>query len=123
MGAYSYILPSVFEPPSDSKSGQEGVPAVPIAVNTPSVEPRGTSRKSTSNLCRGCTSPFVAGVAGKPRIQRLREFADMATKDKAKDKEPGRRLSDKNYPSTLTPREQARPLLRSGNIRRGRLTD
>ena len=38
---YSYILPSVFEPPSDSKSGQEGVPAVPIAVNPPSVEPRG----------------------------------------------------------------------------------
>ena len=88
MGAYNYTLPSVFEPPSDSKSGQEGDPAVPIPVNTPSVEPRGTSRKSTSDLCRGCTSPFVAGVAGKPRIQRLREFADTATKGKAKDKEP-----------------------------------
>ena len=31
---------------------------------------------------------FVAGVAGKPRIQRPGEFADTATKDKAKDKEP-----------------------------------
>ena len=89
MGAYRNTLPSVFEPPSDSKSGQEGDPTVPIAVNTPSVEPRGTSRKSTSDLCRGCTSPLVAGVAGKPRIQRLREFADTATKNKDKDKEPG----------------------------------
>ena len=33
-------------------------------------------------------SPFVAGVAGKPRIQRPGKFADTATKDKAKDKEP-----------------------------------
>ena len=87
MGAYSYTLPSVFEPPSDSQPGPEGAPAEPIAVNTPAVDPRGTSSKSTSDLCCGCTSPFVAGVAGKPRIQRPRGFADTATKDKAKDKE------------------------------------
>jgi hypothetical protein len=88
MGAYSYTLPCVFESPSDSQPGQEGAPAEPIAVNTPAVEPRGTSSKSTSDPCHGCTSPFVAGVAGKPRIQRPREFAVAATKDKAKDKEP-----------------------------------
>jgi hypothetical protein len=85
MGAYSYTLISVFEPPSDSKPGQEGGPAEPVAVNTPAVEPLGTSSKSTSYLCSGCTSPFVAGVA---RIQRPRGFADTATKDRDKDKEP-----------------------------------
>ncbi len=67
---------------------QRGVPAEPIAVNTPAVEPWGTSSKSTSKLCSGCTSPIVAGVAGKPRLQRPRGFAYTATKDKAKDKEP-----------------------------------
>ena len=72
MGAYSYTLPCVFEPPSDSQPGLEGAPAEPIAVNTPAVEPRRTSSKSTSYPCRGCTSSFVAGVAGKPRIQRPR---------------------------------------------------
>ena len=41
MGAYSYTLISVFEPPSDSKPGQEGGPAEPVAVNTPAVEPLG----------------------------------------------------------------------------------
>ena len=88
MGAYSFTPLSVFEPPSDIKPGPEGDPAGPIAVNTRAVEPRGTSSKSTSDPCHGCTSPFVAGVAGKPRIQRPREFAVAATKDKAKDKEP-----------------------------------
>jgi hypothetical protein len=34
----------------------------------------------------GC--PFVTGAAGKPRTQRPRGFANIATKDKAKDKEP-----------------------------------
>jgi hypothetical protein len=92
MGAYSYTPLSGFEPPSDIKPGPEpgpeGDPAGPIAVNTCAVEPLGTSSKSTSDPCSGCTSPFVAGVAGKPRIQRPREFAVAATKDKAKDKEP-----------------------------------
>jgi len=88
MGAYSFTPLSVFEPPSDIKPGPEGDPTGPIAVNTRAVEPRGTSSKSTSDPCHGCTSPFVAGVAGKPRIQRPREFAVAATKDKAKDKEP-----------------------------------
>ena len=104
MGAYSYTLPIVFEPPSYSKPGPEGGPPEPIAVNTHAVKPLGTSSKSTSDLCRGCTSPFVAGVAGKPRIQRPGESA--ATKDKAKDKRPTRSpgrclrsyLSDKNCP-------------------------
>ncbi len=64
-----------------------GVPAEPIAVNTPAVEPWGTGSKSTSDNCSGCTSPFVAGITGKPRIQRPRGLANTATKDKAKDKE------------------------------------
>ena len=76
MGAYSYTLPSVFEPQSDSKLGTEGGSAEPIAVNPLAVKQRGTSSKSTSDLCRGCTSPFVAEVAGKPRIQRPGESAD-----------------------------------------------
>ena len=42
MEAFVYFLPSVFEPPSDSKPGPEGGPAGPIAVNTPAVKPRGT---------------------------------------------------------------------------------
>ena len=64
-------------------------------------------------------------VAGRPRIQRPGESADTATKDMAKDKDPRRLrtyLSDKNYPSTLTPREQAQPLPQIGNIRRRILT-
>ncbi len=87
MGAYSYTPLSVFEQPSDIKTGPEGDPAGSIAVNTRAVEPRGTSSKSTSDPCHGCTSPFIAGVAGKPRIQRPSKFAVAATKDKAKDKE------------------------------------
>jgi len=90
MGAYSYAPLSVVELPSDIKPGPEVDPSGPIAVNTRAVEPRGTSSKSTSDPCHGCTSPFVAGpgVAGKPRIQRPREFAVAATKDKGEDKEP-----------------------------------
>ncbi len=37
-GSFSHILPSVFEPLSDSKPGLEGDPAKSVAVNTPAVE-------------------------------------------------------------------------------------
>ncbi len=53
---------------------------------------------STSDLCHRCTSPFVTGVAGKPRIQRPRGFTDTATKDKAKDKEPSLRQGPSYLP-------------------------
>jgi hypothetical protein len=81
MGAYSYTLPGVFEPQSDNKPGPEGGPAKPITANTPDGEPMETSNKGTSNLCCGCMSPFVAGAAGKPRIQ-AKGFTDTATKNK-----------------------------------------
>ena len=129
MGAYCYTLPSVFEPQSDSKPGPEGHPAEPIAVNTHVVEPLGTSSKSTSDLCSGCTSPFVAGVAGKPRIPGSRCQGSSPTRQprtRLRTRSPGlclrTYLSDKNCHSTLTPREQEQPLPWLGNIRRSGLT-
>ena len=79
MGARSYNLPSVFEPPTDSNSGPVG----PIAVNAPAAKIRGlgTSSKdiSTADYSRGRMSPSAAGVAGKPRTQRPGKSADEAT--------------------------------------------
>ena len=72
MGAYSYTLPSVFEPPPDSKPGPDGDPAEPIAVNTPSVEPQGASSKSTSDPSQ-LRSLLLAGLL----VLRVYESRDV----------------------------------------------
>jgi hypothetical protein len=86
MGAKSYTLPIVFEPPTDSNSGPA---AGPIAVNAPAAKIQGfrTSSKDTSTVdhSSGRKSPSAAGVAGKRRTQRPGKSADEATKDKGKD--------------------------------------
>ncbi len=72
MRASNYILPRVFEPPSDSKLGPTGT----IAVNDPAAKLRGTSSKGTSKTsdCHsGRMRPSAAGVAGKPQNPEARE--------------------------------------------------
>ena len=126
MGACSYTLQSVFEPPPDSKPGPEGDPAVPIAVNTPSVEPRGTSNKSTSEPCRDARVHLSQESQASPGSRGQGSSPTRQPSTRLRTRSPGRRLctdlSDKNYLSTLTPREQVQPLPQSGNIHRRGLT-
>jgi hypothetical protein len=56
---------------------------------TSKIEPYKIKLKTPGNLeylrlLQSCTSPFVTGVTGKPRIQRPGEFANTAATDKKK---------------------------------------
>jgi hypothetical protein len=125
MGASSYILPRVFEPPSYSKLG----PAGPIAVNDPDAKLRGTSSKGTSKTAdhsSGHMSPSAAGVAGKPRSRGQGSSPARQPRARARRTCPGRHLRIypyvRNYTSPLTLSEYAQSLPRSSTGSRGLIT-
>ncbi len=75
MGAYSYTLPSVSEPPCDSKPGPQGVPANLLQSTLLLLSPGGLAARAPLTSAMN----IRVHLLGKPRIQRPRGFADTAT--------------------------------------------
>ena len=68
----AYVIPEVYEPPSDDVLGPEGSSAGPAAVNTPAVRSKragstGTPKTAKQRRVRESTS--AATLAGEPRTQ------------------------------------------------------
>ncbi len=66
----AYVLPEIYEPPSDNVLGLEGSSPGPATVKTPAVDPRGPARvlpRLPSSAVYESTS--AATLAGEPRTQ------------------------------------------------------
>jgi hypothetical protein len=64
----AFVIPEVYEPPSDDVSGLEGSSPGPTAVNNPAVR-SSTGTPKTANQRRVRKSTSAATLAGEPRTQ------------------------------------------------------